>query len=112
MADEKARKMPPLNAVVFTCTGCTNWQLDAGPRPSRYAETPQAALMLIAEAHSEHLWDECVGGTEGRIHVMGQWVERPAMSGGAPATGVLAAQPLPRWWVWNHRSSPGGGDRG
>lgn len=97
-------KMPPLNALVFTCTGCNHWQCDAGPRPSRYADTANAAVMLIAEAHAAHL-DECVGGTEGRINVLGRWVERPMMQSGAPASGVLAVQLLPRWWVWNRPSN-------
>lgn len=96
---EAAQKMPPLNAVVFTCTGCAHWQCDAGPRPSRYADTPTEALMLIAAEHAAHL-EECPAGTEGRIKVLGQWVERPTMESGAPASGVLAAMPLPRWWVW------------
>lgn len=92
------KKMPPLNAVVFTCTGCGHWQCDLGPRPSRVADTPTAAVMLVAEANAEHL-DECVGAG-GRIKVLGQWVDRPKMSSGSQADGVLAAMPLPPWWVW------------
>ena len=41
---------------------------------------------------------ECPGA-EGRINVAGQWVDRPVMTSGKPATTVLGLMPWPRWWV-------------
>lgn len=92
--------MPPLNQMVAVCAGCNHWQLDFGPRPSRYADDANAALMLAAEAHHEHLYGDCAAGTEGRIKVLGEWVERPDMADGDKPQGVMAFMGLPRWWVW------------
>lgn len=88
-----------LKNVVAVCTSCNHWQADLGPKPSRIAETPLEAVALLALANAEHLAD-CPGGTTGRVKVLGQWVERPKMSNGAPADGLLAMFQLPAWWVW------------
>ncbi|WP_235739047.1 hypothetical protein [Nocardioides alcanivorans] len=94
-------KMPPINQMVAVCAGCNHWQLDFGPRPSRYAADARVAVQMAAEAHAFDHMPDCPNGTTGRIKVDGQWVERPSVNeDGKPADGVLAFMGLPRWWVW------------
>ena len=89
---------PPLRNVVAACCGCNHWQADVPPRVIRDLGGDKAALVLLGEAHAAHL-AECPG-EGGRIKVLGQWTERPQMSNGKTADGVVALYPLPRWWVW------------
>lgn len=88
-----------LPTSVVTCTGCAHWQADFHPRAVRDLG-PVEVLQTTAELHDEHLRSgECVN-PDGRIKVAGRWVDRPVMESGNQATGVLAGEPLPRWWVW------------
>lgn len=84
---------------IGVCLGCGHWQVDISPRGRSEHGGQNAAMHAVCDAHFEHTAD-CPGGTEGRVLFNGQWVERPKMSDGADPTGVVAFQPLPRWWVW------------
>lgn len=93
------RKVPALTRLVGVCTGCHHWQIDFGTRAAREYGTADRAFQAVALAHHDHLYGECVGGTEGRIKVDGVWVDRPTMEDGNPAAGVVQFTELPRWWV-------------
>lgn len=88
---------PDLRRHVCVCTACNHWQIDvrAGAISDLGGWLP--ALEAMALEHSLHL-NECVNA-EGRINVMGKWVEPPLMSDGKPANGTLVFYPVPRWWV-------------
>lgn len=89
--------LPRLDDVVLVCLACHHWQCDAPPRVVRDLG-PSATLWAVGEEHVEHLKD--CPGAGGRVKVLGQWVDRPQMSHGTQADGVVGASPLPRWWVW------------
>lgn len=81
---------------VALCTGCNNWQIDVTRDAMREMDRVEA-FKAIATEHVAHQ-ETCVN-PDGRVKVLGQWVERPKMMTGRQATGVLAFTPLPRWWV-------------
>lgn len=85
---------------VWVCTACDHWQLDVTPRArSEHGGAAPVALAAV-ELHRDHVFDECIGGTEGRVKIGGEWVDRIIMPTGETAAGILAATDLPRWWVW------------
>lgn len=91
-------KQPDLSQYVLSCTGCLCWQIDIPRQALTELGGQQATSRLIAEAHREHQTSgECVN-PEGRVKILGKWVERPETSQGQ-ATGILQAEPYPRWWV-------------
>lgn len=90
---------PDLRTFVLICTGCDDWTLDVPPRAVSDFGGQNPAAWAVGEAHAEHV-QTCPGGTVGRVKVQGQWAERPLMTGGKPADGVMVSEPLPRWWVW------------
>lgn len=92
------RTMPHPSTLVFGCMACANWQIDL-TRHFVKEVGAQEALVAAAEEANDHLWDDCPGGTTGRVKYGDQWIERPHMSDGKEATGVLAGYPLPDWWV-------------
>lgn len=91
--------MATINGIVAVCTGCNHWQIDAAGRASRLGTYARDVMLLLAQAHAEHLPD-CPGGTTGRVKVGREWIERPDMGDGRKADGVLGVYPLPPWWVW------------
>ncbi|MFT3871087.1 MAG: hypothetical protein QM714_02795 [Nocardioides sp.] len=93
-------RLPHPTKCVGVCTGCSHWQVDVPPIAGRDFDGPNAIVWAIGELHHEHVYGDCPGGTEGRIKVMGQWVERPGVDDGTPVQGALAFQMLPEWWVW------------
>ena len=92
-------RMPDVTQVVLVCQGCHHWQVDATPRAKRELGGGPAALGAVAPAPADaHRGAWPAAG--GRVKGLGQWVERPEMSSGNKADGLLGAMPLPDWWVW------------
>lgn len=89
--------MPQVREVVLVCLACHHWQVDVRSGAVSDLGGNRAAMWAAGEAHHEHLPD--CPGAGGRVKVLGQWVERPAMSDGKQADGLMGAVPLPRWWV-------------
>lgn len=88
---------PDLRRYVGVCLSCQHWQIDVRPGAISDLGGWREAMQAIAWDHSRHLL-ECPGAG-GRIKFDGRWVEPPKMQDGKPATGTLALEPLPRWWV-------------
>lgn len=80
----------------LVCLACHHWQVDVSNAVRQELGGSKPALWAIAQAHVEHL-KECPG-EGGRVKVLGQWVERPAMAGGQQAEGVMGFVPFPPWW--------------
>ncbi len=92
--------VPDASAVALVCMSCEHWQCDMHPRAIPQLGGRRAALMALAQvAADEHGPDSCPGAGD-RVKFRGQWVEKPNMDSGEKPTGMLAAYPLPRWWVW------------
>jgi len=89
--------MPDVCAGALVCLACHNWQIDITHHARSDLGGARDALMVAAEAHAEHL-SECPGAG-GRVKGLGQWVDRPEMSGGKQADGLLGMIAFPRWWV-------------
>lgn len=96
---------PHITEVVLVCGGCGHWQVEVTRRALADLGA-EGAMMAAAYAQAEHLDGDkpnsgdgdCVN-PDGRVLVMGKWIERPPMANGQPTRGMMVAEPLPRWWV-------------
>lgn len=88
---------PDARRYIAVCMACQHWQCDIRPGAVSDLGGSHPALMAVAQAHVGHLAD-CVGA-DGRIKVGDQWVERPSLSDGKTADGVMEMHPFPPWWV-------------